>query len=1306
MTMNRHCIGIAALLAATIYLPAADWPVAYHDNQRTGVTAEELRPPLVKRWIFKSPLPPAKGWARPVQGYGALKRKPNVCYDDAFRVIAAGDMVWFASSAENRIYAIDAAKPAVKWTFDVQAAPRLAPVFHEGNVYFGADDGNVYCLTESTGKLVWKFKAAVTDAMMLGHERFSSVWPVRSGVMIEEGRLYFTAGLFPSEGIFMFVLDPADGSLIQRRQLDRGGYDAPSPQGYMLASKDAIWTTSRTAPDRWRKEDLSHVPFSTPCPKVKDDAYRYYNGGTEARIWKGRYMAYGMCCVLGFDVDKIIKDRWGRASKGDLMFNWFNARAVLFKGDTAYLATDYFLAAIKQKDLPDISRKECRRFEDAYKAHRVADYTAALERYEARVKLNGPDDAIARKLKDTSLKWGREKWESWPAARRALIEKIRARCIWLTEIKATEAMVLSGKTLFAGDDGVLFALNADTGEKIWEEKVKSTARALAVARNRLLVSTTNGDVQCFAPGLKARAPVRLLSKHLDQPEEVKSDEDRVASELADRILSVSGMQKGYCLIVGDGRRLKQALARKSRLKIQVAPSMEGAKSKLPYAPYLFNLVIDRQGVLEGRTGTDLSELFRVTKPCGGLAFISKSMAPSDMAFVERQNSTILEKAGLRFIKRGMMPGATNWTDQYATPANTSCSEDSLVKAPFGILWYGEPGPRKRIERHAAAPNPLCVDGIVYTIGYDRVMAFDAFNGVGYWEREIPGATRSGLPADTSNLVADGTGLYMVVNKEAVLHLDARTGETLHRYSPPKVEGAKHNFWSWITKKDGLLLGSRAMVDARRKRADRQRSEGIFAVDPVDGKIRWQMLGRDIDHNGIAVADGKIFFADRILNDAEKGQALENTVAHDSTGDRRAVDRRGNPVAPDLRKIVALDLQTGKTLWEVPFNLSDITLDDLVVANRRSTVNCMVKDGVLVVHGDGSIGHPHREFLKGEFKRRALYAFNAADGKFLWGGRRNYRKRPLIVGATIYAEPHGWDLKTGKQLKVKNPLSGREQAFDFHRGYIGCSHLIASGAALFGNKEGLGCINLDGGPRFSSFSNMSFSCSLGAVPANGVMVVPEGRSGCTCATPVYTSIALYPKAEPAAWDRFLTSGFSDIRNFPVLKASVNYGAPGLRRDRDGSLWINKCDRRGTSGVVGRWMPDYTGNKSQFYHVNQRLIAITGTERPWLFASGFEGAGKLRLKLIDKEQPPAKYKVTLFFCEIKDVKAGDRVFDVKLQGKKVLPEFDVVKASGSVRTALIRTFDNVAVNENLEIELSPAGDAKVKKGILCAVQVTRQ
>ena len=51
-----------------------------------------------------------------------------------------------------------------------------------GNIFFGSDDGYIYCVSLS-GKQVWKTRLAPRDYRIAGNGRIISAWPVRSGVL-------------------------------------------------------------------------------------------------------------------------------------------------------------------------------------------------------------------------------------------------------------------------------------------------------------------------------------------------------------------------------------------------------------------------------------------------------------------------------------------------------------------------------------------------------------------------------------------------------------------------------------------------------------------------------------------------------------------------------------------------------------------------------------------------------------------------------------------------------------------------------------------------------------------------------------------------------------------------------------------------------------------------------------------------------------------------------------------------------------------------------------------------------------------
>lgn len=61
--------------------------------------------------------------------------------------------------------------------------------------------------------------------------------------------------------------------------------------------------------------------------------------------------------------------------------------------------------------------------------------------------------------------------------------------------------------------------------------------------------------------------------------------------------------------------------------------------------------------------------------------------------------------------------------------------------------------------------------------------------------------------------------------------------------------------------------------------------------------------------------------------------------------------------------------------------------------------------------------------------------------------------------------------------------------------------------------------------------------------------------------------------------------------------------------------------------------------------------------------------------------------MHFAELEDIKAGDRIFDIKLQGKVIEKDFDIMKASGGRYTALMKEYKNIATEGTIQIEFVP-------------------
>lgn len=148
--MTRWIIGIVLALAGA---PAqgGDWPMLGHDVTRSGATADEVRPPLTRKWYR----------AFPQEGINA-----------GVQPIVVGRRVYLGTLA-GTLHAMDADSGKDVWTFRAGGPILHACAADAGRVYFGSADGNVYALNAGDGALAWKVAtgSAVWNAPALWNGR-------------------------------------------------------------------------------------------------------------------------------------------------------------------------------------------------------------------------------------------------------------------------------------------------------------------------------------------------------------------------------------------------------------------------------------------------------------------------------------------------------------------------------------------------------------------------------------------------------------------------------------------------------------------------------------------------------------------------------------------------------------------------------------------------------------------------------------------------------------------------------------------------------------------------------------------------------------------------------------------------------------------------------------------------------------------------------------------------------------------------------------------------------------------------------
>jgi len=647
------------------------------------------------------------------------------------------------------------------------------------------------------------------------------------------------------------------------------------------------------------------------------------------------------------------------------------------------------------------------------------------------------------------------------------------------------------------------------------------------------------------------------------------------------------------------------------------------------------------------------------------------------------------------IVRGPLPGAGSWTHQYANAGNTACGDDQRVKCPLGVLWFGHPGPGDMVNRHARAAGPLSLDGRLFVQGENTLMAYDAYNGLKLWQRDVPGAIRQTASHDSSNLALSRDGLFVAVSDKC-LRLDPATGETRATYPLPPADGGPRR-WGYVACVGKLLLGSGG--------ARPYDSDSVFAFDLETGKCRWVYRGKRVPNNAIAAGDGKVFLASSDVSDEERLKVLQEQRAKikDLPQPERA-KAEGALSEADVHRVVALDAQTGQVRWEKALDLTDCGGWHAAQNNYSAPLATMYNNGVLVFFGMYLDGHHWEQFFAGEFDSRRITAVSGEDGKLLWSRQVGFRVRPLVIGDTLHAEPWAFDLHNGEPKTRVHPITGETGRWQFARPGHHCGCPSASPNCLFFRSHNLGYYDLLGDYGTMHFGAHRPGCWINFIPAGGLLLVPEASAGCMCPFPNMCSVVFQPTEKAKSWAMYSADGPVT----PVRRLGINLGAPGDRNDAAGRLWLGY-----PRPFQGRLVLPldiqatfYPGGR--FAAGNSVYTAFTGTDDPWLFASAALGLKKCVIPLVGEADGTAIYRVRLAFADPQNDQPGRRVFDIKLQGKLVEESFDIVQAASGRNRAVVQEFDGVEVADSMVIELLSKGGnpAPQQLPILQGIEIVRQ
>jgi outer membrane protein assembly factor BamB len=974
---------ILCLLA--LPLAAADWPTYRGDAARSGYTAEAIPNQLRQRWEFRLPAAPKPAWPT----------SDRMEFDLAFQPILVGDLVLLGSSADDQVYALDAVSGRIRWRYFTGGPVRFAPAAWRDRVFVVSDDGFLHALSLSDGRLLWKHRAGPDGRQVIGNERLISHWPARGGPVVWEDGVYYSGGIWPSDGVYLHALDAETGRPLWSNgetgglymPQPHGGAEAASgvaPQGYLLATADALV-----------------VPTGRAVPAVferADGRLRYYHlqknqqrGGTRTLLSENHFLNAG--CLF-------------EMTGGELALQLGLGNAVAIPGGIVR-AEGRSLATYRWREVEKIDRKGV-----TVKVRTlVQDKLAPLDGEALEFIVTGPEAVVGFDGRIGAIDYGGQ------------------RSLW------------------------------------WQQPVEGRVLGLAAGNGRLVATTDRGVVYLFdgdsspLPASTPVAPVAVLSA--------------AAQVEAQAVLEAVGVRAGYAVLLGAEQvDFALALVRQSELHLIVQEPDEALAQALRLRAAETGVHGTRLAVRMGvPEATDFPRHF------ANLVVSPRQVTPAIQAEMERlcrpYGGVVCHRADRRIEKVGTPAGAGEWTHQNGSPANTLCSDDERVKGQLSMFWFRDMD-FEVANRHGQGPAPLVAQGCMVTSGVNGLCCIDAYNGRKIWDFDVKnllvdfdGIHHDVGVGDTGGPFCLGGDSVYVKSGNRCLRIELATGRLVGEFTTPVPDDAPNRNWGYLAWADGCLFGSVENAShnvSPRYQLSQLRTESVrfFAMDPATGKVKWSYEPKgSIRHNAIAITGGRVYLIDRPLVEADR------------VVNPRRDGKAGAKLSPDqvpAGTLLALDAATGRELWR---NTDDIWGTQLAVSDRH---------GVLLMNYK-AVRHNFFE-LPSEVGGR-LAGFDVATGRRLWDQDAKYQTRPLINDAAIYAQGGAWDLKTGSPLD-----------WEMQRSY-GCGQISASRHLLLFRSATLGYIDLTRTAGTENYGGIRPSCWINAIPAAGLVLVPDGSSKCHC-----------------------------------------------------------------------------------------------------------------------------------------------------------------------------------------------------------------
>jgi outer membrane protein assembly factor BamB len=894
--------------------------------------------------------------------------------------------------------------------------------------------------------------------------------------VVREGTVCFASGVWSIFGVFLYGLDAVTGAVkwenpklnyIAKVRIDHELFEDEglSPQGYLVAVNDRLLVPSgRSLP--------AGLDFSTG--KLVYYVRGFHNGDSRVTS-QGEYAFVGKQAVINTYDFREVGSRWSYSGTNP----------------PAGYSAGFGMNHVGNPDKNSMGEAPW----VPYKHVEACDAASAFRDGKAYGLAKGVfyayDLKAVRQLQIEQVVHGNKHpmW-SWTPP---LLWQLKA-----AESAPGRAVIVAGQHLFGGVGKTIVAVDTHQAEPniVWKHAIVGTASSLSSADSKLFAATEEGWIHCFGEADGARtATVFNLA-----PVPIVSGSDSWDGK-AREIVKAAGAKSGYALVLGltDGRLFEELLKQTNlsligvdadatkiarlRRRLEAAGQL-GTRAQLfvgkpfdiLFPPYLATLITSEDARAAGFTfKVDAARLFQTLRPYGGTLCLD---LPPDMqesfgawARQARASNAKPARAGewQLLTREGALPGSAPWTHDAADAARTYCSQDDLVKAPLGVLWYGD---MIGFSIWKAGIRPQVIGGRVFVPKphslSNEILAYDAYTGRPLWSKDVRTKTIGGPTVAASN------GVYLAMDGQCRIY-DPETGALLNSYafSPTGTMTTRV-----LSLNDSIIViaGTRIQGPGNQftRLQDARDSSTLVCLDRATGAELWRREATNrFSNSSIVLGAGLVYCVDSVPT-ASAGR--EEWKHIDSLKECQSV-------------LLALEASTGRKAWSKTLTYAQTSREGVEDWLAYST-----ETGILL----------------GGRQNRA-HAWKARTGEPLWGNRE-VGDMPTILRGRTFLTYYAYPKTKGKEFDL---LTGQPTPRPIKAGEGGCNFTIGGRHLTVVRDFSASYYDLETGKNYQ-LRNIRSGCNNGLIQADGLVNAPSMAFGCLCSYSFFTSFALTHMPEVDAW----------------------------------------------------------------------------------------------------------------------------------------------------------------------------------------------